>query len=148
MAENQEITDLHAAIKAVLEAKYTGYNIYDYEDVVSDSEDPDIDTPAILIEIDDDFENDTEHNESDSTNLTYRLRAYVCMSFTVNKVKLAIKQFTANLTHFINNNTFNNTAEPALVINGSKPIVDINGIEIRAVEWEQKIEITGDGSEA
>lgn len=145
MASNQEINELFDAIKNILENKYPTFKIYEYEDIILDSSEPAIDTPAILIEIDDDFENDTEHNEQDSTRLTYRIRAYVCMSSFTDKVRLTIKQFTANLAHFVNNNTF--IADPALLINGNKPVdIDIDGLEIRSIEWEQIVEITGDGT--
>jgi len=137
---NQEIIDLQDSIIAELTEKYTDFTVQDYEDI-----DDTIATPAILVNLVG-FEGNSDLSENLRTVLTLNFEAYVCYSFSAQNAKRAISQFSASLSNFINNNTFSDSAFPALIKSASPFVVDIDGLEVWVIEWEQDLEITGDGT--
>lgn len=140
MAGKSEYTNIINKIIEAFKAKYTDYNIYDYNEV----EENDIELPAILIQLPSFESANNPIREIFRVNATFR--AYVCESFRKNEdgtAKHRIRDTALSVAKFVNNNDFgaNDVFNKASFNYATEDEFNekISSSEVWYVEWEQQI---------
>lgn len=139
MTDKTDLNNITNLIIAAFEAKYPSYNIGDYDE----EEDGGVDTPAILIQLEN-FEK-AGNPIPDLFRVNCTFRAYVCESYK-GKAKRRVRDTALDIALFVDKNDWNATQvfNKADFSYSDKDEFNekITSSEVWYVEWEQQIYIS------